>query len=91
LLTLEEAIHKMTGMPAKRVGLVDRGLLRTGMFADITIFDPRQVIDRATFELPNQHPDGIKYVVVNGRIEVDNGARTIAQGGRVLRGPGYRR
>jgi dihydroorotase/N-acyl-D-amino-acid deacylase len=91
LLTLEEAIHKMTGMPAKRVGLVDRGLLRTGMFADITIFDPRQVIDRATFELPNQHPDGIKYVVVNGRIEVDNGARTIAQGGRVLRGPGYHR
>lgn len=91
LLTLEEAIHKMTGMPAKRVGLVDRGLLRGGMFADITIFDPRQVIDRATFELPNQHPDGIKYVIVNGRIEVDNGARTLAQGGRVLRGPGYRK
>jgi dihydroorotase/N-acyl-D-amino-acid deacylase len=89
LLTLEEAIHKMTGMPAKRVGLVDRGLLREGMFADITIFDPKQVIDRATFELPNQHPDGIKYVIVNGRIEVDNGARTLAQSGRVLRGPGY--
>jgi dihydroorotase/N-acyl-D-amino-acid deacylase len=89
LLTLEEAIHKMTGMPAKRVGLVDRGLLREGMFADITIFDPKQVIDRATFEVPNQHPDGIKYVIVNGRIEVDNGARTLAQSGRVLRGPGY--
>jgi N-acyl-D-aspartate/D-glutamate deacylase len=91
LLTLEEAIHKMTGMPAKRVGLVDRGLLRGGMFADITIFDPKQVIDRATFEMPNQHPDGIKYVIVNGRIEVDNGARTLAQSGRVLRGPGYQR
>ncbi|HEV7798003.1 MAG TPA: D-aminoacylase [Pyrinomonadaceae bacterium] len=91
LLTLEAAVHKMTGMPAKRVGLVERGFLRGGMFADITIFDPRQVIDRATFELPNQHPEGIKYVIVNGRIEVDNGERTIAQAGRVLRGPGYRK
>jgi N-acyl-D-aspartate/D-glutamate deacylase len=61
------------------------------MFADITIFDPQRVIDRATFELPNQHPDGIKYVVVNGRIEVDNGRRTAALAGQVLRGPGYRK
>ena len=60
LLTLEKAIQKMTGMPAQRVGLRDRGLLRKGMFADVTIFDPRTVIDRATFEVPNQHPEGIK-------------------------------
>jgi dihydroorotase/N-acyl-D-amino-acid deacylase len=90
-LTLEQAIHKMTGMPAQRVGLSERGLLRNGMFADITIFDPRQVIDRATFEAPNQYPEGIKYVIVNGEISVDDGKRTPALAGRPLRGPGYKK
>jgi N-acyl-D-amino-acid deacylase len=89
LLTLEQAVHKMTGMPAKRVGLLDRGLLRAGSFADITIFDPKTVIDRATFEMPNQHPVGIEYVIVNGQLEVDKGTRTPALAGRALRGPGY--
>ena len=89
-LTLEEAIHKMTGLPAKRVGLRDRGLLLAGSYADITIFDPKTVIDRATFEMPNQHPTGINYVIVNGEISVDNGKRTSALAGQVLRGPGYR-
>lgn len=89
LLTLEQAIHKMTGMPAKRVGLRDRGLLRAGSYADVTIFDPKTVIDRATFEAPNQHPVGINYVIVNGQISVDNGKRTPALAGRALRGPGY--
>jgi dihydroorotase/N-acyl-D-amino-acid deacylase len=91
ILTLEQAIHKMTGMPAKRVGLVDRGLLREGMLADITIFDPLHVRDRATFEVPNQHPEGIKYVIVNGQVTVDDGRRTNALAGRVLRGPGYQK
>jgi N-acyl-D-amino-acid deacylase len=89
LLTLEQAIQKMTGMPAKRVGLRDRGLLLAGSYADITIFDPGTVIDRATFETPNQHPEGIKFVIVNGQISVDDGKRTPALAGRVLRGPGY--
>jgi dihydroorotase/N-acyl-D-amino-acid deacylase len=89
ILTLSQAIHKMTGGPAKRVGLRDRGLLREGFFADITIFDPRTVIDRATFEAPNQHPEGIKFVITNGQISVDNGKRTPALAGRPLRGPGY--
>ncbi|MGH9933188.1 MAG: N-acyl-D-amino-acid deacylase family protein [Pyrinomonadaceae bacterium] len=89
-LTLEAAIHKMTGLPAKRVGLRDRGLLLAGSYADITIFDPKTVLDRATFEMPNQHPDGIKYVIVNGQISVDEGKRTSALAGRVLHGPGYR-
>jgi len=79
----------MTGMPAQRVGLHDRGLLRAGSFADITIFDPKTVIDRATFEMPNQHPVGIEYVIVNGELEVDKGKRTPALAGRALRGPGY--
>ena len=91
LLTLEQAIHKMTGMPAQRVGLSDRGLLRAGSYADITIFDPKTVIDRATFEMPNQYPEGIKYVIVNGQVSVDDGRRTAALAGRALRGPGYAR
>jgi N-acyl-D-amino-acid deacylase len=89
LMPLEFAIHKMTGLPASNVGLKRRGLLRDGYFADITIFDPKTVIDRATFENPNQYPVGINYVIVNGQIEVDNGQRTPALAGRVLRGPGY--
>jgi N-acyl-D-amino-acid deacylase len=89
LMPLELAIHKMTGLPASNVGLKQRGLVREGYFADITIFDPKTVIDRATFEEPNQYPVGINYVIVNGKVEVDNGQRTAANSGRVLRGPGY--
>src|SRR5258705_6754205 len=90
LLTLEQAVHKMTGMPAKRVGLRDRGLLLAGSYADITIFDPKKGIDRATFEVPNQHPVGINYVIVNGQISVDNGKRTPALAGGRARGAGNR-
>ncbi|HEX7957440.1 MAG TPA: D-aminoacylase, partial [Pyrinomonadaceae bacterium] len=91
LLTLAQAVHKMTGRPAARVGLKDRGVLREGAFADITVFDPARVRDRATFEEPNQYPEGIQYVVVNGQLEVDGGTRTPVNAGRPLRGPGYRR
>jgi N-acyl-D-amino-acid deacylase len=91
LLTLENAIQKMTGMPATRVGLRDRGFLREGMFADITAFDPKSVIDRATFEMSNQYPEGIQYVIVNGQISVAQGKRTSALAGRPIRGPGYKR
>jgi dihydroorotase/N-acyl-D-amino-acid deacylase len=89
LLSLETAIHKMTGGPAARVNLRERGLLREGMFADVTIFNPATVIDRATFESPNQYPVGIDYVLVNGQLSVDKGQRTPALAGRVLRGRGY--
>jgi N-acyl-D-amino-acid deacylase len=90
ILTLPQAIHKMTGAPAKRVGLQERGLLRTGYYADITIFDPKTIIDRASFETPNQYPEGIKYVITNGQVSVDDGKRTSVLAGRVLRGPGYK-
>src|ERR1044071_305975 len=90
LLTLEEAIRKMTGMPAARVGLKDRGVLRQGAYADITIFDPQTVRDRATFEEPNAYPEGIPFVIINGQLSVDNGQRTKTLAGRVLRGPGYK-
>jgi len=91
LLSLESAIHKMTGAPAARVGMRDRGLLKGGLFADITIFDPARVIDRATFENPNQYPEGIQYVLVNGQIAVEAGKRTPVLAGQVVRGPGYRK
>ena len=90
LLSLETAIHKMTGAPAARVSLRDRGLIREGMFADVVVFDPIKVMDRATFESPNQYPIGIEYVMVNGKMSVDKGQRTTALAGRVLRGPGFR-
>ena len=90
-MPLEFAIHKMTGLPAANVGLKQRGLIRNGYFADITIFDPKTVIDRATFENPNQYPVGINFVLVNGKIEVDSGRRTPVLAGQVLRGPGYSR
>jgi dihydroorotase/N-acyl-D-amino-acid deacylase len=90
LMPLEFAVHKMTGLPAGNLKLSRRGLIREGYFADITIFDPKTVIDRATFEEPNQYPVGINFVIVNGEIEVDNGQRTPVLAGRVLRGPGYR-
>ena len=91
LMSLEFAIHKMTGLPAANLSLKNRGLVRDGYFADVTIFDPKTVIDRATFEEPNQYPVGINFVIVNGQIEVDQGRRMPALAGRVLRGPGYRR
>ncbi len=90
LLTIEQAIHKMTGLPASRVGLRERGLLRAGMYADVTIFDPQRVRDRATFEAPNQYAEGIRFVIINGQVSVDDGRHTDALAGRVLRGPGYR-
>jgi N-acyl-D-amino-acid deacylase len=91
LLTLEEAVRKMTGLPASRVGLKDRGVLREGAYADLTIFDPQTVRDRSTFENPNQYAEGIPFVIINGQLTVDGGQRTKALAGRVLRGPGYRK
>lgn len=88
ILRLEEAIRKMTSLAAQRMSLSDRGLLRPGMAADIVIFDPDRVIDRATFTDPHQYPDGIEYVFVNGRIVVERGAMTAERPGRALRGPG---
>jgi N-acyl-D-aspartate/D-glutamate deacylase len=85
LFPLETAVHKMTGMPAARLRLKDRGLLREGHAADVTVFDPRTVKDEATYAEPHRYPTGIPYVVVNGALAVD-GERMRAPGhGRVLR------
>jgi N-acyl-D-amino-acid deacylase len=90
LLTLEEAIRKMTSKAATRVHLNDRGILRPGMIADITIFDPATVRDVSTFEDPKHYSVGIRHVLVNGRRGVADGAITSERAGRALRGPGYR-
>jgi N-acyl-D-amino-acid deacylase len=85
VLTLEQAVHKMTGMPAARLGLRDRGLLRAGAYADLVVFDPARVADRATFQTPHQYPVGIEFVLVNGVVEVDSERFIDARAGRVLR------
>ena len=90
LLTLEEAIRKMTSRPAARVKLMDRGILRAGMAADLTVFDPATIRDVATFEDPTHYSVGVRYVFVNGRAVVSEGKITDERPGRVLRGPGYR-
>lgn len=89
LLRLEDAIRKMTSQPAQRVGLSDRGLLRPGFAADIAVFDPLTVIDRASFEVPHQVSDGMRYVLVNGQVVLDEGSLTEVRPGRRLRGPGW--
>ena len=91
VLTLPEAIRKMTSLNAQKVGIADRGLLRKGWKADITLFDPQTVRDEATFETPHQYAKGIPYVIVNGRVVLDQGEHTGAKPGRVLLGPGAER
>jgi len=90
LLSLEEAIRKMTSLPAQRMRLWDRGIVRPGALADLVVFDPATIRDRATFENPRQYAEGVRYVAVNGQLVVDGGQLTTARPGHALRGPGYR-
>jgi N-acyl-D-amino-acid deacylase len=88
VLTLADAVRKMTSLPAHIVGLKDRGMLAPGMAADITIFNPETVIDKATYQDPMQYPEGIPYVIVNGVVVIDKGNHTGAKPGHVLYGRG---
>jgi N-acyl-D-amino-acid deacylase len=90
VISLEFAIRKMTSLAAQRVGLTERGLLRPGMYADITVFDPGTIIDNSTYEQPQQLATGVSYVFVNGVAVMDGGKVTNALPGKPLRGPGYR-
>ncbi|MCK0107849.1 D-aminoacylase [Flavobacteriaceae bacterium S0825] len=85
VITLSEAIYKMTALPAKNIGLKDRGVLNEGMKADVTIFNPETIIDKGTFEKPHQYPEGIHYVLVNGQIAIDNKEFKNIKAGKVLR------
>jgi len=89
-LTLEDAVRKMTSLPANRLRLADRGILRPGMKADIAVFDPLKVRDTATYTQPHQYAEGFSTVVVNGQVVFENGAMTDARPGRVLYGPARR-
>jgi len=89
-MRLEEAVRKMTSLAASRVGLMDRGILRPGMLADITVFDPKTIKDVATYNDPLHYSLGVKFVFVNGRPVVWDGSITEERPGRALRGPGYK-
>jgi N-acyl-D-aspartate/D-glutamate deacylase len=85
VLTLEDAVQKMTSLPASQLGLDDRGVVREGALADLVVFDPETVLDRATFEAPHAYPIGIEHVVVNGVVTVDSGEHTGRRAGRPVR------
>jgi dihydroorotase/N-acyl-D-amino-acid deacylase len=87
VLTLEDAVRKMSAAPAARLGLTDRGILRPGMKADIAVFDPARVRDTATYDKPHQYAEGFSQVIVNGEVIVEGGEMTAARPGRVLYGP----
>jgi len=84
ILRLEEMIRHMTSAPAQRLGLKDRGLLKEGLIADLAVFNPQTVIDKATFDEPKEYPTGIDYVLVNGAVVVDEGKHTGVLNGRAL-------
>ena len=90
VLTLEDAVRRMTSLGAQRLGLKDRGLLREGYWADIVVFDPNRINDKATFATPKQYPEGINHVLVNGHVVIDRGNHTGERPGMALRGPGFR-
>ena len=84
VLTWEEAVHKMTSVPAARLGLWDRGVLREGLAADIVVFDPDTVIEKADYTHPQEYPEGIDWVIVNGKVTVAPGGHTGARAGKVF-------
>jgi N-acyl-D-amino-acid deacylase len=90
-LTLAEAIHKMTALPARRMGIAQRGVIKKGMWADIAIFDPAKLRSPATFEQPKQLAQGMADVLVNGVPVIAEGGMTQALPGKVLHGPGFQR
>jgi len=89
LISLEDAIRKMTSLPAQTFGFRDRGMIREGFAADIVIFDEKTIIDQATFDKPHQYPIGISYVLVNGAVVLANNQLTEARPGVALRGSAY--
>ena len=88
VLSLEEAVRKASALSAAKVRIYDRGLLRPGMWADVTVFNPETIADKATYENPYQYAVGVNYVIVNGRIVIDEGRHTGARPGAILYGPG---
>jgi N-acyl-D-amino-acid deacylase len=90
VLSLEEAIRRMTSLPAQKFQLRDRGLVREGMAADVVVFSEAEIADRSTFSKPHAYSSGIKFVIVNGKVVVDGGQHTGIRSGVVLHGPGFK-
>jgi N-acyl-D-amino-acid deacylase len=90
IISLERAVSQMTAVAANEVFCYDRGRLSPGLAADIVLFDEALIADRATFAEPHQTAEGVRYVIVNGKLVLDNGKYTGAKPGRILRGPGYK-
>jgi N-acyl-D-aspartate/D-glutamate deacylase len=90
VISLEEAIRKMTSWPATRMRLANRGMIKEGNWADVVVFDLDQLRDNATYEKPMEFPTGIDWVLVNGVVTLRDGVHTGAKAGRVLKGPGSR-
>ena len=89
LITLQEAIRRLTTLPAYNTGIIDRGELTENYYADVVVFDPERIADHATFEEPHQYASGVWHVFVNGQQVLKNGRHTGATPGRVVRGPGW--
>jgi N-acyl-D-amino-acid deacylase len=90
LMSLEEAIRRMTSLPAQKFHFKDRGLLHAGFAADIVVFDANTVQDFSTFQKPHQYSTGFKYVIVNGKLTLDNGEHTGQRNGKALYGEGFK-
>ena len=90
ILPLEEAVRRLTSLPAANLKIANRGALKPGSFADVVVFDPATIRDNATFEKPHQYSTGVTHVFVNGAAVVRNGTHTGAKRGRVIRGPGWK-
>jgi N-acyl-D-aspartate/D-glutamate deacylase len=88
VITMEEAIRKMTSANATKIHVYDRGLLRSGMWADVAVFDPATIIDNATYTKPHQYATGVKYVLVNGKLVLDRASHTGLRPGAILYGSG---
>ncbi len=89
VISLQEAVRRLTSLPAEHLGIGRRGALEPGYFADVVVFDPAGVRDHATFDAPHQYAAGVEYVLVNGVLVLDHGEHTGATPGRVVRGPGW--
>ena len=90
VIPLEEAIRKLSSLPAGNLGLKKRGMIKEGNYADVVMFDPNKIQDHATFENPHQYATGMMYVIVNGTVVLENGEHTGNLPGRVVRGPGWK-
>ncbi len=90
VIPLEEAIRKLTSLPANNLKIKNRGYLKKGYFADVVLFDPNEIQDHATFEAPHQYATGVQHVIVNGELVLENGEPTGTTPGRFVKGPGWK-